>query len=150
MNAPAPQRSGQPGTVAPLSSRQALDLLAGASFGRIVFTQDALPAVRPVNHLLDDGRIIVRTRLSSGLGTATRSSRGADVVVAYEADKLDERRRCGWSVVVTGLATVLSDPDLIARYETLLQPWANLPMGTVLAITPQIITGIRINTVAVP
>ncbi|SHY53542.1 Pyridoxamine 5'-phosphate oxidase [Mycobacteroides abscessus subsp. bolletii] len=52
--------------------------------------------------------------------------------------------------MVTGLATVLTDPDLIARYETLLQPWANLPMGTVLAITPQIITGIRINTVAVP
>lgn len=148
MITPAAQRGGPDSTMVSLSSRQALNLLASASFGRIVFTQDALPAVRPVNHLLDNGRIIVRTRLSSGLGTATRSSCAADVVVAYEADNLDERRRCGWSVVVTGLAAVITDADLIARYETLLQPWANLPMDTVLAITPQIITGIRIDDVA--
>jgi hypothetical protein len=39
----------------------------------------------------------------------------SDVVVAYEADDLDPQRQLGWSVVVTRLATTLTDPEQIAR-----------------------------------
>lgn len=68
----------------------------------------------------------------------------AGVVVAYEADDLDPRRRTGWSVVVTGLATEVSDPEQVARYQRLLHPWVNMAMDTVVAIEPEIVTGIRI------
>ena len=55
-------------------------------------------AVRPVNHLVDDDQIIIRTRLSSAISTAVRAADPA-VVVAYEADTFDPHRRVGWSVV---------------------------------------------------
>lgn len=88
--------------------------------------------------------LIVRTRLTAKVSVAVRSSADAGVVVAYEADDLDPRRRTGWSVVVTGLATEVSDPEQVARYQRLLHPWVNMAMDTVVAIEPEIVTGIRI------
>jgi hypothetical protein len=40
-------------------------LLRSVSYGRIVFTRDTLPAVRPVNHIIDDGEVIIPTRLTA-------------------------------------------------------------------------------------
>ena len=120
-----------------LDRREALDLLASVTVGRIVFTRDALPAIRPVNHLVDDGQIIIRTRLSASAGKA------AGMVVAYEADDLDPIHRLGWSVVVTGLARAIDDPERIAHYTQVVQPWVDLPMDLVIAIDPEIISGYR-------
>ncbi|AGC63243.1 Pyridoxamine 5'-phosphate oxidase [Mycobacterium liflandii 128FXT] len=125
-----------------LDDAEALRLLGSASYGRVVFTLKTLPAIRPVNHLFDADRIIIRTRLTAGISAAMRSSDG--VVVAYEADSIDPQTRTGWSVVVTGRAYTLTDPDQVARYEQLLHPWVN-HADTVIAIEPGIITGFRIN-----
>jgi len=59
-------------------------LLASVDYGRVVFTLNTLPAVRPVNHLVDDGQIIIRTRLSTAISTVVRAAEPG-VVVAYEA-----------------------------------------------------------------
>jgi nitroimidazol reductase NimA-like FMN-containing flavoprotein (pyridoxamine 5'-phosphate oxidase superfamily) len=120
-----------------LDTATALALLGSAGFGRVVFTQNALPAIRPVNHLLDDGQIIIRTRLSAAVSHATGT------VVAYEADDLDPVRRLGWSVVVTGTARTVDDPARIARLEQALHPWVDQPMNTVIAIDTQLVTGYR-------
>lgn len=130
--------------VVELDRDEAIRLLASVDHGRVVFTRAALPAIRPVNHLVVDGRVIGRTRLTAKVSVAVRSSADAGVVVAYEADDLDPRRRTGWSVVVTGLATEVSDPEQVARYQRLLHPWVNMAMDTVVAIEPEIVTGIRI------
>ena len=76
-------------------------LLASVDYGRVVFTLNALPAIRPVNHLVDDGRIIIRTRLTTTISAVMGSARSG-VVVAYEADNFDPQSRAGWSVVATG------------------------------------------------
>ncbi|MEV2225948.1 pyridoxamine 5'-phosphate oxidase family protein [Nocardia vinacea] len=121
----------------------ALTLLATVPIGRVVFSRNALPAIRPVNHFVDDdGRIIVRTRLTSRLTSAVRGN--SDVVVAYEADEIDPHQRTGWSVVVTGLARPVTDPGRIARYESLLHSWVDQLMDTVIEIEPSIVTGIRL------
>lgn len=127
-----------------LDHDEAMRLLAGIDHGRVVFTHHALPAIRVVNHLVDEGRVIVRTRLTTTVSTVVRLSTKAGVVVAYEADDLDPRRRSGWSVVVTGWATTVTNPAQIARYEQLLRPWVNMTMDTVIMIRPEIVTGIRI------
>jgi hypothetical protein len=57
------------------------------------------------------GRVIVRTRLDSEISAAMRFHTSSDVVVAYEADDLDPQRQLGWSMVVTELATTLTDPS---------------------------------------
>lgn len=116
-------------------------LLASVDYGRVVFTLNALPAIRPVNHLVDEGQIIIRTQLASALSTDVRAAE--DVVVAYEADGIDPQNRTGWSVVITGLAHTVTDPELVLRYEQLLQPWVN-HADTVIAIAPKMISGSRI------
>ena len=102
----------------------------------------SLPAIRPVNHLMDDGQIIIRTRLSAAISTVVRAA-DPGVVVAYEADKFDPQRRVGWSVVATGHARTVNDPDEVSRYEQLLHPWVN-HADTVLAIAPDLVTAFRI------
>lgn len=130
-------------TVRELTQDEALDLLAATPLGRVVFTRNALPAIRPVNHLVEsDGQIIVRTRLATRFGGAVRANAG--VVVAYEADEIDPVARLGWSVVVTGVARQVTDPERVARYERLLRPWVDQVMDTVIAIEPTIVTGIRL------
>ncbi|MFX0577876.1 pyridoxamine 5'-phosphate oxidase family protein [Nocardia nepalensis] len=130
-----------------LDRASALDLLASVPIGRVVFSRNALPAIRPVNHLVEaDGRIIVRTRLTSRLTSAVRGN--SDVVVAYEADEIDPLLRTGWSVVVTGLARPVTDPERIARYERLLHPWVDQLMDTVIEIEPSIVSGIRLVAAA--
>ncbi|MUM04626.1 pyridoxamine 5'-phosphate oxidase [Mycobacterium sp. CBMA 213] len=121
----------------------ALQLLASIDYGRVVFTLNALPAVRPVNHLLDGGRIIIRTRLTSAIARAISASEA--LVVAYEADQMDLETRTGWSVVVAGRAYTVTEPAEIAEYERRLHPWVN-HADTVVAIEPDIVTGYRINT----
>ncbi len=129
-------------SVVELDREQALALLAEVPFGRVVYTRDALPAIRPVNHLLDDGRVIVRTRLASQFSTAVQ--RRAGIVVAYEADDIDLDRRTGWSVVVTGIARPVTDTTRLARYQQLLQPWIDAPMDGVIEIEATIVSGIRL------
>ena len=125
-----------------LSHAEAMRLLASVDYGRVVFTQKALPAVRPVNHLVDEGRIIIRTRLSTAISSVVASADDG-VVVAYEADDFDSQSQSGWSVVATGWAHRVNDPGQVSRYERLLHPWVN-HADTVLAIEPQIVTGFHI------
>ncbi|MEU9135186.1 pyridoxamine 5'-phosphate oxidase family protein [Streptomyces sp. NPDC048404] len=89
-----------------LDRQECLRLLAKVPVGRVVYTRQALPAVLPVNFCLDtDDSVLLRT------STHTELLRGIDgVVVAFEADEFDAETRTGWSVVVTGRATVVTDP----------------------------------------
>lgn len=144
------QPVAEPRAVQELSRGDALDLLASVSYGRVVFTLRALPAIRPVNHVIDDGEIVIRTRRLAGISTALADHAGdlldqePDLVVAYEADVLDPVERVGWSVVVTGVARTITDPERLARVGELLQPWVDSAMDTAIAISPELVTGIRL------
>ncbi|GAA2344307.1 pyridoxamine 5'-phosphate oxidase family protein [Streptomyces violaceusniger] len=95
-----------------LDPQECLRLLAKVPVGRVVYTRQALPAVLPVNFSLDaDSSVLLRTSAGSGLVHAVDG-----VVVAFEADDFDAATRSGWSVVVTGRATVVTDP---AQHERL-------------------------------
>jgi pyridoxamine 5'-phosphate oxidase-like protein len=125
-----------------LDRAEALALLASVPMGRVVFTMGALPAIRPVNHILDEDTIIIRTRLTAKLTTAVAVA--DDTVVAYEADELDPLARLGWSVVVTGIARPVTEPGRVARYEDLLSPWVDKSMDVVIGIRAEIVTGFRL------
>jgi nitroimidazol reductase NimA-like FMN-containing flavoprotein (pyridoxamine 5'-phosphate oxidase superfamily) len=117
------------------------DLLRRTSIGRVVFTMQALPAIRPVNHVIDGQTIIIRSHLGSAI-TGHASRDGA--VVCYEADDIDPVRHTGWSVIATGMARLVTDPGAVSRYQRTLEPWVRGPMDQVIAITPGTITGIRL------
>jgi nitroimidazol reductase NimA-like FMN-containing flavoprotein (pyridoxamine 5'-phosphate oxidase superfamily) len=121
-----------------LERQECLRLLAKVPVGRIVHTRQALPAVLPVNFSLDDdGAVLLRTSAASEL---VRAVDGA--VVAFEADEVDAAAHSGWSVVVTGAATVVRDPD---EHERLIRTgppsWAPSPEEVFVRIEPQLVTG---------
>jgi nitroimidazol reductase NimA-like FMN-containing flavoprotein (pyridoxamine 5'-phosphate oxidase superfamily) len=125
----------------PLPEAEAVRLLGTVSFGRIVFTDRALPAIRPVNHIVYEGDIVIRSHAGSALLRAAEKG----VVVAYEADNIDPDRHLGWSVVVTGFARQVVDPDEARRLERLLQPWIQMPNTShAVRIHPDLVTGFRI------
>ncbi|MGW2650736.1 pyridoxamine 5'-phosphate oxidase family protein [Streptomyces sp. NPDC001393] len=128
-----------------LDRDEAVRLLESVSFGRIVFTRHALPTVRPVNHVLDDGEIIIRTHEGAALTAHAGQADGQGVVVAYEADSIDPDTHLGWSVVVTGYACLVTDPQELARYQELLTPWVNQTMDYAVRIRPDLITGVRLT-----
>jgi Pyridoxamine 5'-phosphate oxidase len=138
-----PQYAGDGRRMVPLSWTESIALLGSVSFGRIVFTARALPAIRPVNHLLDEGDIIIRTHLGSAI---TGEARG-DAVVAYEADAIDSAEHLGWSVVVTGIAWRIRDQQAVARYKRLLRPWVDGPKESVIRVMPEMVTGYRLAPV---
>ncbi|WP_327371734.1 pyridoxamine 5'-phosphate oxidase family protein [Streptomyces sp. NBC_01217] len=128
-----------------LTGDQALRLLGGASLGRIVFTQRALPAIRPVNHLLDRGQIVIRTHRDSDLFAQTRHHGDRGVVVAYQADDIDPQTHLGWSVVATGYCRAVTDPEALMRYQRLIRPWSDQVMDCAVRIRPHLVTGIRLT-----
>ncbi|MGP3919004.1 pyridoxamine 5'-phosphate oxidase family protein [Nonomuraea sp. 10N515B] len=131
-----------------LPEAEAMRLLAGVPFGRIVFTRHALPAVRPVNHLVVDGQIIIRSNPGTILSTHVAPS---ETVVAFEADELDGHERLGWSVIVTGVARLVTDPRETARLKAMLLPWVAGDMDQVIRIQPEIVTGFMlVPAAAVP
>jgi hypothetical protein len=140
--APDPVLGGRPGHLRTLGRQECLRLLGSVPLGRIVFTLGALPAIRPVNHALVDDDIIIRTQLGSGITSA--DARRGGVVVAYEADDIDVHRHSGWSVVATGMAHLVREPEEVARYAADLHPWVDQPMDCVIRIRPELVTGYRL------
>ncbi|GAA2655742.1 pyridoxamine 5'-phosphate oxidase family protein [Streptomyces spororaveus] len=128
-----------------LDRAEALRLLSTVSLGRIVFTHHALPAVRPVNHFVSGGDIVIRIHEDGALGALVAPADAPGVVVAYEADVIDPVTHLGWSVVVTGYARVVADADEVDRYAHLLHPWVTHPMTGVLRIRPDLVTGFRLE-----
>ena len=95
-----------------LPREESLRLLGTASLGRVVFTLFALPAIRPVNHIVEDDKIIIRTHLGAAIASAVD---GTGTVVAYEADMIDPDDHLGWSVIVVGRASLVTDPGEVIR-----------------------------------
>ncbi len=123
-----------------LTRTKALELLGSISMGRLVFTHRALPAIRPVNHLVEGESIIVRA--TSGAAITSAAGRNG-VVVAYEADAIDAETQLGWSVIVVGTARLLTDEHAAARYLARLRPWISGPVDDVITISADIVTGYR-------
>ncbi|MFC8507333.1 pyridoxamine 5'-phosphate oxidase family protein [Streptomyces sp. NPDC057411] len=147
--APVPSSPGGPAEAAGarrtvrLGADEALRLLASVPLGRIVFTRRALPTVRPVNHVVDGGDIIVRTHDAAALARCVRGAGSQGVVVAYETDSIDVDARLGWSVVVTGFCHLVTDPAEASRYRAAIRPWTDRPLDEVVRIRPDLVTGVR-------
>ncbi|MDP9868214.1 MULTISPECIES: pyridoxamine 5'-phosphate oxidase family protein [Streptosporangium] len=120
--------------------QECMALLATAPIGRIVFTDRALPAVQPVNFVLDGTDIVIRTTVGSKLAAATRRT-----IVAFEADDFDPQGRTGWSVTVVGHARAVDDPQEAARLAGLpLTPWAPGERDHFIVIAAEQVSGRRI------
>jgi nitroimidazol reductase NimA-like FMN-containing flavoprotein (pyridoxamine 5'-phosphate oxidase superfamily) len=122
-----------------LSQEQSLTLLGRVQIGRAVYTVGALPAIVPVTFAVLDAAVVICTAGDSRLAqTADRN------VVVFEADEIDSAKHTGWSVVVTGIAEVVTDPTERARLHDIVVPWAPGDRDTLIRIPVTMLTGRRI------
>ena len=109
-------------------------LLASVPVGRIAWNEAGGPVVVPVNHVVVDGVVVVRTAAWSGLERHVDDSD-----VAYEVDRVDEGSREGWSVLVRGSAQVSYDGA-----GTRPEPWAGGARPVTVRVHPRSISGRRL------
>jgi nitroimidazol reductase NimA-like FMN-containing flavoprotein (pyridoxamine 5'-phosphate oxidase superfamily) len=128
-----------------LGKEECLDLLARPAVGRIALSVGALPVVFPVNFVLFDGDILIRT----AAGTKLRAA-AVNAVVAFEVDQVDPVDHTGWSVMVQGVASEITDEATVARAQRArLVPWAG-HNGCYLRIPCQVVSGRRLDAGGAP
>ncbi|MFP5219144.1 MAG: pyridoxamine 5'-phosphate oxidase family protein [Actinomycetes bacterium] len=124
-----------------LTREECLALLPTVPVGRLVFTDRALPAIVPVNFVVDAGGIVVRTGAGSTLAAAVRGT-----VVAFEVDDFDRTARNGWCVIVTGQARQVTDPLELERLASLdLTPWAGGSKDHFVVVPVDLVSGRRVG-----
>ncbi|MBC2644552.1 MULTISPECIES: pyridoxamine 5'-phosphate oxidase family protein [unclassified Rhodococcus (in: high G+C Gram-positive bacteria)] len=122
---------------------QCARLLRSVSVGRIVFTENALPAVRPVTFAALAGEVVIPV-------DDVWFERFDSEFLAFQADSIDPWTRMGWSVFAMGRATYLSNSDSVARVLTQQTvPWSVSPSTCHLVIDMEQVTGRRIALTAV-
>jgi nitroimidazol reductase NimA-like FMN-containing flavoprotein (pyridoxamine 5'-phosphate oxidase superfamily) len=89
-----------------LSRGQCLRLLRRSRIGRVVVSVGALPAAFPVNFGLLDDDIVFRTSVGTKLSAAVDGA-----VVGFEVDRIDPVFEAGWSVLIQGTSSLITDPD---------------------------------------
>lgn len=123
-----------------LSQSEALRLLGSVRLGRIAFTIDALPTIRPASHIVDEGVVIVRGH--RGVDVALKAA--ANKVVAYSADVIDSRTYVGWCVTLTGMAQLIDSPSDPAQLPSVVRPWGTHEQSYLIRIEPEVVTGLEL------
>ena len=131
----------RPVQIQELTRAECFELLAGGQLGRVAVVDDCGPVVFPVNYVLDQHTVVFRTEPGTKLHAAGRGGR-----VCFEADETDEAARTGWSVIVRGEITEVTDPAELARlHELPLRTWAPGARDHYARILPAALTGRRIT-----
>ena len=133
-------------TFVELDVDQCLELVAATPVGRLGFvSEEGDPMILPVNHILADDVVYLRTKIGAKLHAAERL--GGEKAV-LEVDKLDPDLERGWSVLVRGRLEPVLDTVEAARLDRLgHHTWADdVLRRSWIRIAPTEITGRAIVT----
>ena len=122
-----------------LSEEESWSLLSGVALGRLVTTAAGRPEIFPVNFVAKRPTVLFRTAPGTKLLTAALNRE-----VAFEAD--DHTFVGGWSVIVRGIARVLSTDEEVEKAERAqLLSWVPNVKPYYVAIDASEITGRRFS-----
>jgi nitroimidazol reductase NimA-like FMN-containing flavoprotein (pyridoxamine 5'-phosphate oxidase superfamily) len=103
------------GTIETLDPRRCVALLGTVGVGRVVFTNRAMPAVRPVCFAVRDDAVWFRMAAGDMMLACV-----LDTVVAFAADNVTGDLDAGWFVTVVGRASEVRDKRLVREIAPLL------------------------------
>lgn len=135
-----PER-GRGGNLRVLSPEECLGLLEPGGIGRVGFMSAEGIVMLPVNYAIAAKTVVFRTAPDTLLAA------NASAPVSFEADRLDEASREGWSVLLQGHAHKITDEREVRNLEqrTGLEPWAAGARDVWVRITLARISGRRIQ-----
>jgi hypothetical protein len=111
--------------------------LAVGGIGRVALRSEGAPEIRPVNFVLQDDRIVIRTAEGCILDAARRSD-----PASFEIDGIDPLEHTGFSVIVVGKLREL--PTDAVNLSLPLRPWASGPKDRFVGLSLDRVSGIRI------
>lgn len=122
--------------------QECLELLTQTFVGRIGGLAHGQPFVFPVNYVLDDQTVVFRTAPGTKLDGAGFGR------VAFEIDGVDDVAKTGWSVIVQGVGTEIT--EMLDAYSEKLRglevvPWVPGDKAHWVAIQPESISGRRLS-----
>lgn len=95
-----------------MSTSECLAHLASTAIGRVGFTHDGEVLILPVHHVVHEG--VVHFRTSGGSKIEVAAGHGP---IGFEVDDYDQSAGSGWSVALTGVASVVDDDAVLAELE---------------------------------
>jgi transcriptional regulator with XRE-family HTH domain len=140
LNVPPGQRGAAVNPVlASLSERECRSLIAHGGVGRVLFVEPGRgPVAVPVNYRMDGDDVLFRTGDDTQLAESLRRQAN----VSFDVDHLDEALGEGWSVLLTGTASAITEPDELGRLRSLdIEPWAGGDRQTYIRLRPHLVTG---------
>jgi uncharacterized protein len=118
-----------------------LRLLGTVDVGRCAWVgENGQVVVIPVNFAIEEGNIIFRSAEGAKLAAARAGQR-----FSFEADDVEPALRTGWSVLVTGRASEITEPEEAARLVQLVHPWARDERSNVVRLQTEQVTGRRLR-----
>jgi nitroimidazol reductase NimA-like FMN-containing flavoprotein (pyridoxamine 5'-phosphate oxidase superfamily) len=124
-----------------MSDDECVAHLRPGGIGRVVFDDERGPVALPVNFRMLDGDIVFRT----GDGSIAHAVQQGKTL-SLEVDHLDEALGEGWSVLATGSASEITDPERREKAEKVhITPWAGGDRHLLISLTPRKLTGRRIS-----
>ena len=129
-------RAGPHPQLQPLTPEQCEAHLSAGGVGRIVYSTYRGPVALPVNYQYSDGNVVISTDIAKADALESQHT------VSFEIDRIDDVMSEGWSVLVTGTARRVDDPDELLSLASLdLESWAGGARHALVAISPKEITG---------
>lgn len=121
-----------------LGREQCLDLLESNHLGRVAWQAADLPQILPITYATHQGSVYFRTTPDGILSELAQPTR-----VALEVDELDQQTRSGWSIVLHGRTSAVSEPDVLADLWAAdsLVPWAGGNRTLFICIRPDRVSG---------
>jgi transcriptional regulator with XRE-family HTH domain len=142
---PGRGRAGLHPELRELSRAQCQAHLRAGGVGRVVFQTRRGPVAHPLNFVVSDDDVVVSTTVEKAEALEEQER------VGFQIDRVDESMSEGWSVLLTGAARRVDDPDeILSLMELGLAPWAGGPRHALVRIQPAEVTGRLIAQVVVP
>lgn len=123
-----------------IEERECFELLRATTVGRLGFVHDEAVQIIPVNYRTDGQDLIIRTSPDGILSTLEDHP----VALALQVDHHDDLGGAGWSVLMNGSVTSITDDADIPGANRVL-PWSGGERGLALRFVVQRISGRRVR-----
>lgn len=143
LNLPPGQRTAAKNPVlTSLTPEEGRQLIAAGGVGRFLFVEAGRgPVAIPVNFRMDGDDIVFRTDSESSIAEGLRERH-----VSFDVDHLDDAMSEGWSVLLSGTASMISDRAELDRASALgIEPWAGGDRPVYVRVRVKKVTGRRIR-----
>ena len=122
-----------------LDRAECINLLGFSHVGRVALSIGALPAIFPVNYVLDGDSIVFCTCTGADLSTGANHA-----VLAFEAGHIDPTGHGGWSVLAVGVAHEVEDAEARLKLAfTEHAPWIPADSARLFRLPLELLSGTR-------